>query len=347
MPTKDLAPGVVEIDTLLGGWQRITAGYLIDGPRPVLVETGSQSSAAVVLLPRSPSSGSAPTSLPEWSSPTSTSTTRAASATWPAPFPRRRVYVHEKGARHLVDPSRLVRSAEMVYGPLLDSLFGRLDPTPPERVHVLVGRRGDRPRRRARPPGDRLARPRQAPPRAHRLARRGFSSPATPSGCACPTGACCARRRRRPTSISTPRLSSLRRVRRAPPERYRPCPLRSRARSIPRTCSRRRRRPCWPGPRRPSAPGGPVATWPTRCSGALGKSTERAERDPAPSGRDARRGPLERRRTAPLFRAAGRSQPGAATGLIERPPASVDSTGWTKATTGAPGGELYALGAAA
>ena len=59
------------------------------------------------------------------------------SATSHAPFPGATVYVHEKGARHLVDPTRLVRSAELVYGPLLDSLYGRLDPTPSDRVHVL------------------------------------------------------------------------------------------------------------------------------------------------------------------------------------------------------------------
>jgi glyoxylase-like metal-dependent hydrolase (beta-lactamase superfamily II) len=53
-------------------------------------------------------------------------------------FPAATVYVHEKGARHLVDPERLVRSAALVYGDLLDSLYGRLDPTPAERVHVLV-----------------------------------------------------------------------------------------------------------------------------------------------------------------------------------------------------------------
>ena len=47
------------------------------------------------------------------------------------------MYVHEKGARHLVDPSRLVKSAALVYGDLLDTLYGRLDPTPSERVHVL------------------------------------------------------------------------------------------------------------------------------------------------------------------------------------------------------------------
>ena len=52
-------------------------------------------------------------------------------------FPKATVYVHEKGARHLADPTRLVDSASRVYGPLLDSLYGRLDPTPPERIHVL------------------------------------------------------------------------------------------------------------------------------------------------------------------------------------------------------------------
>jgi glyoxylase-like metal-dependent hydrolase (beta-lactamase superfamily II) len=53
-------------------------------------------------------------------------------------FPRATVYVHEKGARHLADPTRLVDSAARVYGPLLDSLYGRLGPTPVERIHVLT-----------------------------------------------------------------------------------------------------------------------------------------------------------------------------------------------------------------
>jgi glyoxylase-like metal-dependent hydrolase (beta-lactamase superfamily II) len=53
-------------------------------------------------------------------------------------FPNATVYVHEKGARHLVDPAKLVASAAMVYGDLLDTLYGRLDPTPADRVHVLA-----------------------------------------------------------------------------------------------------------------------------------------------------------------------------------------------------------------
>jgi glyoxylase-like metal-dependent hydrolase (beta-lactamase superfamily II) len=56
-------------------------------------------------------------------------------------FPRAEVVVHERGARHLVDPDRLMRSARMVYGSALDDLFGPLLPTEQERVRVL-GERG-------------------------------------------------------------------------------------------------------------------------------------------------------------------------------------------------------------
>jgi glyoxylase-like metal-dependent hydrolase (beta-lactamase superfamily II) len=53
-------------------------------------------------------------------------------------FPTATVYVHELGARHLVDPTRLVASAERVYGDRLDLLYGRLEPTEASRV-VVVG----------------------------------------------------------------------------------------------------------------------------------------------------------------------------------------------------------------
>ena len=61
-----IAPGVLEIDTLLGGWHRVTAGYLVEGEAPVLVETGSQSSVPVLLDALDALGARARTTWPEW-----------------------------------------------------------------------------------------------------------------------------------------------------------------------------------------------------------------------------------------------------------------------------------------
>src|SRR5215469_6926442 len=114
-----IAPGVLEIDTLLGGWSRLTAGYLIEGPAPVLVETGSQSSVPA-LLDALKAHGVAPTDL-SGVAVTHIHLDHAGGVGDVArAFPNATVYVHQKGARHLVDPARLVDSASRVYGPLLD-----------------------------------------------------------------------------------------------------------------------------------------------------------------------------------------------------------------------------------
>jgi glyoxylase-like metal-dependent hydrolase (beta-lactamase superfamily II) len=131
-----IAPGVLEIDTLLGGWSRVTAGYLIEGPAPVLVETGSQSSVPA-LLAALDELGVTPAELAGVVVTHIHLDHAGGVGDVAAAFPKATVYVHEKGARHLVEPDRLVASAAMVYGDLLDSLYGRLTPTAAERVHVL------------------------------------------------------------------------------------------------------------------------------------------------------------------------------------------------------------------
>jgi glyoxylase-like metal-dependent hydrolase (beta-lactamase superfamily II) len=131
-----LAPGIVQIDTALGGWGEITAGYLVEGPEPCLVETGSQTSVPT-LLAALDELGVSPGDLASVVVTHIHLDHAGGVGDVAAAFPRATVYVHEKGARHLVDPSRLVASAAMVYGDLLDSLYGRLTPTPAERVRVL------------------------------------------------------------------------------------------------------------------------------------------------------------------------------------------------------------------
>ena len=51
--------------------------------------------------------------------------------------PELQVHVSEIGAPHLVDPSRLERSARRLYGDAFDTLWGELAPVPEENVHVV------------------------------------------------------------------------------------------------------------------------------------------------------------------------------------------------------------------
>jgi glyoxylase-like metal-dependent hydrolase (beta-lactamase superfamily II) len=53
--------------------------------------------------------------------------------------PDLKVYVHERGAPHLVDPSRLLASAEKLYGEDMDRLWGEVAPVPEENIHALRG----------------------------------------------------------------------------------------------------------------------------------------------------------------------------------------------------------------
>jgi glyoxylase-like metal-dependent hydrolase (beta-lactamase superfamily II) len=131
-----IGPGVLQIDTLLGGWERITAGYLIEGPEPVLVETGSQTSVPA-LLAALDDLGVAPNDLAGVAVTHIHLDHAGGVGDVARAFPSATVYVHPKGARHLADPERLVSSAARVYGDLLDQLYGRLDATPSERLHVL------------------------------------------------------------------------------------------------------------------------------------------------------------------------------------------------------------------
>jgi glyoxylase-like metal-dependent hydrolase (beta-lactamase superfamily II) len=135
-PPRRIADGVLEIDTMLGGWERVTAGYLIEGSAPVLIETGSQTSVPVLLAALA-QIGVGPAELAGVAVTHIHLDHAGGVGNVAKAFPAATVYVHEKGARHLADPTRLIDSAARVYGGLLDSLYGRLDPTPVDRLHVL------------------------------------------------------------------------------------------------------------------------------------------------------------------------------------------------------------------
>ncbi len=52
-------------------------------------------------------------------------------------WPDAEVWVHERGARHLADPSKLIASAERLYGDDMERLWGEIAPVPAERLRVF------------------------------------------------------------------------------------------------------------------------------------------------------------------------------------------------------------------
>lgn len=54
-------------------------------------------------------------------------------------WPDLEVYVHERGAPHLIDPSKLLASAERLYGDAMERLWGEIVPVPEANVHALSG----------------------------------------------------------------------------------------------------------------------------------------------------------------------------------------------------------------
>jgi glyoxylase-like metal-dependent hydrolase (beta-lactamase superfamily II) len=54
-------------------------------------------------------------------------------------FPDAEVWVHARGAPHLIDPSRLLRSAGRLYGEDMERLWGEVLPVPADRLRVLEG----------------------------------------------------------------------------------------------------------------------------------------------------------------------------------------------------------------
>ncbi|HLJ99011.1 MAG TPA: MBL fold metallo-hydrolase [Streptosporangiaceae bacterium] len=132
----DLGGDVFQIDTRMAGYSGITAGYLIRGDRPCLVETGTAPSAPVVASALN-SLGVGPDDLATVVVTHIHLDHAGGAGDIASRFPSAQIVVHERGARHLADPSRLMAGARAVYGAVLDRLFGTLAPVPASRIRAV------------------------------------------------------------------------------------------------------------------------------------------------------------------------------------------------------------------
>jgi glyoxylase-like metal-dependent hydrolase (beta-lactamase superfamily II) len=136
--TRVVAPGVTSIDTVMAGERELNAVYLLDGSEPCLVETGpgADHDRLTTVLTRL---GVARQELAHLVVTHIHMDHAGGAGALLRRYPRATVWVHEAGARHLVDPERLVASTARTYGPgRMQALFGTMTPAPPERVRAVT-----------------------------------------------------------------------------------------------------------------------------------------------------------------------------------------------------------------
>lgn len=132
----EIAPGIQMIDTRLGGRRGLTSAYLVAGESPALIDPGPETSAAL-LIAELHDRGIGPHDL-AWIVLTHIHLDHCGgTGALAAAFPKARVVVHERGARHLAEPARLVAASHEVYGPTAP-LHGGLTATAADRIDAAT-----------------------------------------------------------------------------------------------------------------------------------------------------------------------------------------------------------------
>src|SRR6266705_344831 len=121
---------------------KVTSAYLLEADEPVLIETGPTTSFVAVIEGLA-GLGMGAADLAHVVVTHIHLDHAGGVGRVAAHFPRATIWVHERGAPHLADPTKLVRSAARVYGEgRMQELFGPVDPVARDRLHALT--EGDR-----------------------------------------------------------------------------------------------------------------------------------------------------------------------------------------------------------
>lgn len=133
-PPLEVGSGIYCVDLFEGGVPERTCAYIVrDGDSTAIIETGSAPLSWRVL--KSLDHLGIPVESVEWIVLTHIHLDHGGGAGWLMErLPKAKVAVHPRGARHLVDPSRLIAGARVVYDDRFDSMFSPIVPIPAERV---------------------------------------------------------------------------------------------------------------------------------------------------------------------------------------------------------------------
>jgi len=137
MITERVAENLYILDTGMLGLERYGALYILKAQRPAIIETGFSHTLEKTLhaldeLKIRPADVA-------YIMPTHVHLDHAGGTGHLAEAcPNAKVIVHEQGAPHLIDPTKLLESVQRAVGPMF-SFYGTLKPTPPERVLAVHG----------------------------------------------------------------------------------------------------------------------------------------------------------------------------------------------------------------
>lgn len=139
MPTPVDAPseGIRAIDTRTAGMSQVTAGYLIEAPRPTLIECGPALSVENVIQALR-DVGMDPGDLAYLVCSHIHLDHAGGAGDVAAAFPHATIVVSELGARHLADPEKLNASSRRVYGDLMDRVYGECTPIEAQRIRGVA-----------------------------------------------------------------------------------------------------------------------------------------------------------------------------------------------------------------
>jgi glyoxylase-like metal-dependent hydrolase (beta-lactamase superfamily II) len=134
-----LTPGTWQISLPFQGEEGIIGSYLLVGNNEVALVDPGPTSMMSALLEAIRMAGFQPQEVTHILATHIHLDHAGAAGSLLAYMPAASVFVHSKGAPHLLDTSKVVASASRIYGDRMNELWGPIEPVPMERLKVIEG----------------------------------------------------------------------------------------------------------------------------------------------------------------------------------------------------------------
>ena len=134
-----LSPGAWQISHPFLGEHEIVGSYLLEGRNELAIIDPGPGSMVESLLASIREAGFDPEDVTHILATHVHLDHAGATGTLVRQMPGAHVYVHSKGAPHLLDTTKVVASASRIYGDRMKLLWGEIESTPQERLHIIEG----------------------------------------------------------------------------------------------------------------------------------------------------------------------------------------------------------------